>query len=186
MGLSHNAIKMLESIGADSDPVQEAEGPHQQNCADGAVPFPSTEGGDDLITQWGKASCSFEATGELDVFHQRDFCKPSDPFEDIPSDEEGLVACGNAAPAGTQIHHVFDESGYRARGVEADVEASADASLVGQRGGDGLTGVGGEVRIGVKEQEHLAPAVGCTGVELACASRGSLQETDSRRGWCKA
>ena len=31
-----------------------------------------------------------------------------------------------------------DESGYRTRGVEADVEASADASLVGQRCGDGL------------------------------------------------
>ena len=136
------------------------------------------------MTQWGEASCSFEATGELDVFHQRNLCKPSDPLEDIPSDEEGLVACGNAAPAGTQIHHVSDEAGYRTWGVEADVEASADASLVGQRGGDGLSGVGGEVRIGVKEQEHLAAAAGCTGVELARTSRGRLQKTDSRRGWC--
>ena len=186
MDLSHIAVKMLKLIGADSDPVQEAEGPHQQNCADRAVPFPPTEGGDHLMTQRGEAPCAFEAAGELDVFHQRDLCKASDPLEDFSSDEEGLVTCGNAAPAGTQIHHVPDESGYRTRGVEADVEASTHTSLVGQRGGDGLAGIRRELGIGVKEQEHLAPAGGCTGVELPRPARRSLQKAEGRRCRCGA
>jgi hypothetical protein len=133
------------------------------------------------MTQRGEAPCAFEAAGELDVFHQRDLCEASDPLEDIPSDEEGLVACGNAAPAGTQIHHASNEAGYRTRGVEADVEASAHASLVGQRGGDGLSGVRRELGVGVKEQQDLALAGGGTGVELPRATCRGLQKADRRR-----
>lgn len=83
------------------DPVQEAQGPHQDNCADWAVVFPATEGSDDACGEWNEAPGSFEAAREIDIFHERNIRESAETLKDLPADEEGLVAGGNAAPFGS-------------------------------------------------------------------------------------
>ena len=164
MHSSHDAVKMLQSMWAHPDPVQEAQGPHQHNCAEGAVLFPATECGDHVCGERNEASGSFEAAREVDIFHERNIREGADSL-DLASDEEGLVAV--AMPlhliAGSSC---LQQSCHGAIRVKANVEPPADGGRVRAVLGNGLCGTGWEQGIGIEESQTSTVAGGRTGIEL--------------------
>ena len=167
---------------AHPDPVQEAKGPHQQNCAQRALLLPTTKGGHHGIRQGYDRPGSFQPLRELDIFHERDIGEASDALEDVAPHEDGLVAGGNAAEAGSHIHQAGDHARREAGRVKPHVESPADASLVGQGLRNGLPGIRRKLRIGVQEQEDVATGGNRPCIELACASGRRRHEANGGSG----
>ena len=95
--LAHRRIKLCEPVRTDADPIQEAQAPHQEDRAQGTLLLPPPEGRGDLFADRCNLTGPFEPSGEVDVFHDRDVGKASQPFEDRATDKNRLVAGRDAA-----------------------------------------------------------------------------------------
>ena len=82
---------MSQTVWTDADPIQEAQAPHQEDRAQGALPLPAPERRGDVFTDGRNVSGPFEPGAEVDIFHDRDVGKTSEPFEDRPLDKDRLI-----------------------------------------------------------------------------------------------
>jgi len=135
-----------------------------------------------MVGERDEAPNSFEAVCEVDIFHERNIRKPADPLEDLASDEDRLVACGDAAPPGTPVHQASDEMSHAAIGIEANVEPSADGRGSKQCLEEGLSCIEWKLGIGMQEQQHITLTDGRAGVQLARAPLGCRQQANGTGG----
>lgn len=174
-------VPAVEPGRRDPDHVEEAESPHQQNGPDGALPLPLPGRRRHAEAQGGQLPAALEAPAELDVFHQRHVRIAAQSFKGLSTDEDGLVARRDAAPAGALVHEPGDHPEHAPRVVEADVEAPRDDAGIAGRGFHGGEGAVGQERVGVEEEQDVAARRARARVHLARAPAGAREQANLRR-----
>ena len=75
-----------------------------QNGTESTLLLPSSKRRGHLSAQGGKGSRAFEALRQLDILHQGHVGKPAQVVEHGTTDENRLIAGGDARPARARIH----------------------------------------------------------------------------------
>ncbi|MDT4883070.1 hypothetical protein FQZ97_1190800 [compost metagenome] len=93
---------------------------------------------------------------EFDVFHQGLIGVATHGFEGLADDEDGLIAGGDARPAGAQVHQAGDHAQHGVRPVDDHIKATPQGGGLQHRLAHGGEGAFGQERVGVQEQQHVA------------------------------
>ena len=119
-------------MSVNAHPIQESQCPHQEDRSEGALLLPATKGSRHGSGQGCGRSRSFEPAGEIDIFHQGHVDEASHLFEDVSTDEQGLIAGGDTAQSRSPVHHAADDGAPHGWAIESDIEPSAHGFLIGQ------------------------------------------------------
>src|SRR6187551_1761090 len=91
--LPYCRIPTGEPVGTHADPIQEAQRPHQEDRAEGALPLPAPERRGDPLAYCRGFTGPFEPGAEVDVLHDRNVGEPSELLEDRTPDKHRLISC---------------------------------------------------------------------------------------------
>jgi hypothetical protein len=102
----------MQPVGVDTEPVSQAQRPHQQDSSQNAIVLPTP-----TRALYGRRDHQWlcMATGQFangNVFHQRDCGKGAESVKKIARKEQALIATCNPGYAAAKIDRGFDYSVY--------------------------------------------------------------------------
>jgi hypothetical protein len=115
----------MQEVWRNARPIKYAQAPHQQYGASNAplVPAPSADLNSGPKT--GRSTRDpLKTTRDLDIFHQRDRRKASNPLPCLSAEKNNLIAGCDPGQARTNIHRPGNQANQGTLGLKVDVETS--------------------------------------------------------------
>src|SRR5258706_3637835 len=115
-----------EALWLDAERIEEPQAPHEEDRSHDTARLPAPPGSRYALGQARRRTHSLHGAAESDVLHEGNLGKPD---EYVASDEDRLVARGDAAQPRAEVHPAGDEPEQRMAALDAHIEAAPGIHL---------------------------------------------------------